>query len=585
MGGDKVVIEPLDVENYGTWSLRMRALLIHKGLWKVVEGSSDTMTAVTDDSDKALALIMLNVKDHHDLTTLASCETAKEAWESLRKIYQSQLNARRMQLRKELTQLKKGPTEALTVYFARARSLWTDLTVAGHSMTESEIVLSVLSGLPSEYDTAVEILTTTTKEDFKMETVLGQLLQVEARHSRSETDGGGAQALYTRGNRWAGAQGSGNFKKPGGDSRPFKDNNKANADKKKGKCFFCGKLGHYEAECRTKLKAQQHRTAAHAALGDQAIVLTAASGNVNSYFWTVESGAQRHTTPKIQPLTDVHKLDKPVKVVFGNKTTAQAHYEGTAIFLTPIGHFMQEVQLANVLHVPECTVGNLFSVRQATQRGANVTFNSHGKCTMEVNGRRIIEAHGPGDNLYYIKAKPINDGAVIGATKVVESAQLWHRRFGHLGYDNLATLVKDEMVKGINVPAKDFSTAGEGVCEPCVKGKQPRNSFPTITNSKASTPLELIHMDICGPVTPQSQGKARYLATFLDDYSGLSVVKPLAHKWQVPQNVVDTLKFLETQCGRPGAKVPGTAGDQRSVCVCADAEGEGEERAEEHVRV
>ena len=28
MGGDNVVIEPLDVENYGTWSLRMKALLV-----------------------------------------------------------------------------------------------------------------------------------------------------------------------------------------------------------------------------------------------------------------------------------------------------------------------------------------------------------------------------------------------------------------------------------------------------------------------------------------------------------------------------------------------------------------------------
>ena len=60
--------------------------------------------------------------------------------------------------------------------------------------------------------------------------------------------------------------------------------------KQKGKCFFCGKLGHYEAECRTK--AAQGRTAAHAALGSQAVVLTAASGDqINSYTWTVDSGA------------------------------------------------------------------------------------------------------------------------------------------------------------------------------------------------------------------------------------------------------------------------------------------------------
>jgi hypothetical protein len=30
--GDKVTIEALDVENYGTWCIRMKALLIHKKL-------------------------------------------------------------------------------------------------------------------------------------------------------------------------------------------------------------------------------------------------------------------------------------------------------------------------------------------------------------------------------------------------------------------------------------------------------------------------------------------------------------------------------------------------------------------------
>jgi hypothetical protein len=38
--GDKVTIEALDVENYGTWSIWMKALLIHKKLWKDVEDPS-----------------------------------------------------------------------------------------------------------------------------------------------------------------------------------------------------------------------------------------------------------------------------------------------------------------------------------------------------------------------------------------------------------------------------------------------------------------------------------------------------------------------------------------------------------------
>jgi hypothetical protein len=235
MGGDNVVIEPLEVENYGTWHLRMKALLTHKGLWKAVEGSgaSGSGTSVTastegsgrpaagtsEDSDKALSLIILNVKDQH-LTTLATCKTAKEAWEKLATTYQSQLNARRMQLRKQLTLLKMASNKPLTVYFARARTLWTDLKVAGHTMAESEVVYSTLSGLPSQYNTAVEIITTTTKEELKLDTVLAQLLPVEARHSR-DTEGSSAEvgtpALV------------------------------AHSDSHS--CFYCGKAGHLIKHC------------------------------------------------------------------------------------------------------------------------------------------------------------------------------------------------------------------------------------------------------------------------------------------------------------------------------------------------
>ena len=37
---DKPMVEVLDVDNYATWSIRMRALLISKGLWAAVESST-----------------------------------------------------------------------------------------------------------------------------------------------------------------------------------------------------------------------------------------------------------------------------------------------------------------------------------------------------------------------------------------------------------------------------------------------------------------------------------------------------------------------------------------------------------------
>jgi hypothetical protein len=38
--GNEVVIKPLDVDKYDTWSFRMKWFLIHKKMWNVVVDSS-----------------------------------------------------------------------------------------------------------------------------------------------------------------------------------------------------------------------------------------------------------------------------------------------------------------------------------------------------------------------------------------------------------------------------------------------------------------------------------------------------------------------------------------------------------------
>jgi hypothetical protein len=57
---NKVVIEPLDVDNYDTLCIGIKLFLIHKKIWNVVVDSG----ATAEQSQGALALIGLPVKDH-----------------------------------------------------------------------------------------------------------------------------------------------------------------------------------------------------------------------------------------------------------------------------------------------------------------------------------------------------------------------------------------------------------------------------------------------------------------------------------------------------------------------------------------
>jgi hypothetical protein len=231
-----------------------------------------------------------------------------------------------------------------------------------------------------------------------------------------------------------------------------------------------------------------------------------------------------------------------IKVTYGNGHKAVVTGVGNAIIYTaeePDG-----ILLRNVLHVPEATY-NLFSVPQAVKSGAAVEYTKDA-CVIKVGTRTVARAKCSSDGLCYVGASGAGETALL--TKPVETAELWHRRFGHLGYDNLAKLVKESMVTGMNIAAPEFSKSGKEACEPCIMAKMHRDPFP-LSDSKSTEPLQLVHMDVCGPLETQSLGGSRYVATYLDDYSRLSVVQPLARKSDVVTTTRDVLEQLEALSG------------------------------------
>jgi hypothetical protein len=101
----------------------------------------------------------------------------------------------------------------------------------------------------------------------------------------------------------------------------------------------------------------------------------------------------------------------------------------------------------------------------------------------------------------------------------------------------------------VKVGADKFRAEKTAVCEPCIMGKQTRTPFPH-GESETSEVLELVHMDVCGPMPVASKGGSRFFATFTDDYSKLSVAVPIAHKSQVVAVTRQTVARLELQSGK-----------------------------------
>jgi transposase InsO family protein len=100
------------------------------------------------------------------------------------------------------------------------------------------------------------------------------------------------------------------------------------------------------------------------------------------------------------------------------------------------------------------------------------------------------------------------------AAQGTSTAWRWHARYGHLNFRALRRLAEGEMVHGL--PRLDHV---DQVCDGCLAGKQRRLSFPGEASYRAKHWLELVHGDLCGPVTPATPGGNRFFFLLVDDLS------------------------------------------------------------------
>ena len=235
MADQRILIEPLDVDNYSTWEFKMKNLLITRDLWAAVEGKGKVDSA---EDAKALAQINLSVKEHH-FATLRACKSAKEAWDTLAAIYKSKSEARKMALQQELLHLAKSTNEDVTQYVNRARRIRDELLAAGEDDKAINIVAPLLNGLPDDF-TPLRLALLAGDAKLTVDDLQTRLINAEQVLNKSPRLA--ENTAYS-------VQSAGNHVKPGAGSAAKSGNKRKDVI-----CHFCKKRGHVIAECR-KLKA------------------------------------------------------------------------------------------------------------------------------------------------------------------------------------------------------------------------------------------------------------------------------------------------------------------------------------------
>jgi transposase InsO family protein len=105
------------------------------------------------------------------------------------------------------------------------------------------------------------------------------------------------------------------------------------------------------------------------------------------------------------------------------------------------------------------------------------------------------------------------------------------------------------MLKDIVIGLPDFSTEHHEVCKGCAMGKYTKTTFPSSDNRTRGI-LDLIHLDVCGPMSSPSLSGYEYHVTFIDDHSRKTWIYFMRTKNEVLSRFQEFKALVENQTGR-----------------------------------
>ena len=298
-------------------------------------------------------------------------------------------------------------------------------------------------------------------------------------------------------------------------------------------CNYCGKPGHKIAFCRKRVfdaKNDAQKIANTASnLGDNGnanafCFCATTKGSGDATRWILDSGATEHLVSSHVKLENTFKLENPIKIrVAKTGEFLLAETVGEIQFSSLVDGKDVPVKIRNVLSVPQLQY-NLLSVCRPETSGFIVIFEK-GRGLIKKENLIVAIALRNNAGLYELNFK--REAFANMVSNEDQKYDLWHKRMGHLNPDDMKRI--QDQISGIKI---DFPNLSNLPCEVCIEGKQaakPHNQ----PRRRATRPLQLIHSDLTGPISPISYDSKKYVLCFIDDFTHFTASYVLESKTEV----------------------------------------------------
>jgi hypothetical protein len=108
---------------------------------------------------------------------------------------------------------------------------------------------------------------------------------------------------------------------------------------------------------------------------------------------------------------------------------------------------------------------------------------------------------------------------------------IWHRRMGHIHFDDLFKVSIKEFVREMPQITKPTNT----LCKHCQRGKKTNTRFKSKEYS-TTTPLKIVHTDIVGPTTTKGLKGEKHFMLLVYDYIRMTADYFLRNKSEAFEN-------------------------------------------------
>ena len=278
------------------------------------------------------------------------------------------------------------------------------------------------------------------------------------------------------------------------DDECIKKKTKVNYGRSFAPCTHCRRTNHPESDCYFK---DQNKSPSN---GKVAFLAEADLGEVknDAYVYCVDSGCTLHITNAKEALSDTEKSDVHIN----------SAKKGVNMSSNVCGKIDNEnILLKNVSYVPELA-RNLLSVKCVVENDGEVRFKK-GKVEIYKNKDLVISGTQTESGLFVVDLRKQAEANMANKNEIMD----WHRKLGHVGLSNLKKI--PAFCQGV---PSHLSKSNEPLCEICAVANMKRNSFNS-KRQRATRPLQIIHTDLCGKITPPIFDDKNYFMTCIDDYS------------------------------------------------------------------